>query len=466
MEFVAHVLIYPCPLQGHVNSMLKFAQLLDLSNFHVTFLATPNIDARLRAHTDIESDGRFSHRFRIQRFPAGIYEGRPDTREGILELIDSLQTIGKPFLKELVRQKGDSWPPFTCFVSDLPLGMAVEVGAGVDLPVYYFRTASAASFWIYFSWPDLLEAGEFPFKETEMDSPITKVKSMEDFLRARDLPRFFQQDSILSFISTETRSAVQARAVILNTFEQLEGPILSQIRTKCPTVYSIGPIHAHLKAKLLSKPASSNSLWQEDQTCMAWLDSQEPKSVIYVSFGSIAVITKQQLMEFWYGLVNSGQKFLWVVRPDSIVEKYGETPIPPELEAGTKANGYMVSWAPQELVLDHPAIGGFLTHSGWNSTLESIVAGVPMICWPFMVDQQTNSRLVGTVWKLGLDMKDVCDRGIMENVIRELMIIRKSEFLESAENMAKCAKEAVTEGGPSYSNFECLVQDICSLRKP
>ncbi|VFQ90661.1 unnamed protein product [Cuscuta campestris] len=282
---------------------------------------------------------------------------------------------------------------------------------------------------------------------------------MEGFLRARDLPRFFGEDVVTSVLSPETRGAVQARAVILNTFEDLEGPVLSQIRTKCPNVFSIGPIHAHLKARLASKPTSSNSLWQEDQTCLAWLDSQEPKSVIYVSFGSIAVITKHQLVEFMYGLVNSDQKFLWVV-------KSGEYSLPPELDEGVRTNGYMVNWAPQEAVLDHPAIGGFFTHSGWNSTLESIVAGVPMICWPFMADQQTNSRFVGEVWKLGLDMKDVCDRVIVENVIRDVMVRRKGEFLERAQKMAKLAKEAVIEGGSSHSNFELLVQDICSLRKP
>ena len=91
-------------------------------------------------------------------------------------------------------------------------------------------------------------------------------------------------------------------------------------------------------------------------------------------------------------------------------QKDGECQIPHELVEGTKDQGYMVGWVPQEEVLAHQAIGGFLTHSEWNSTLESIVVGVPMICWPYFADQQTNSRFVREVLNLGMDMKDVCDR--------------------------------------------------------
>lgn len=98
------------------------------------------------------------------------------------------------------------------------------------------------------------------------------------------------------------------------------------------------------------------------------------------------------------------------MRPDSIIGKDEEGQIPVDLEDGTKARGYMVGWTPQEEVLNHLAIGGFLTHSGWNSTLESIVAGVRMICWTYFANQMVNSRFVSEVWKIGLDMKDTCDR--------------------------------------------------------
>ena len=301
-----------------------------------------------------------------------------------------------------------------------------------------------------------------------MDLLVKSLPGMEGFLRRRDLPGFCRVDDIyepkLQLMNFETRQNTRAHAAILNTFEDLEGPILSHIRTQIPNLYSIGPLHSHLKSRLETKikefSESSGSLWEEDRSCLTWLDSQPPKSVIYVSFGSITIITRDQLLEFWHGLVNSGQRFLWVMRPDSITGNDGESKIPMELEEGTKARGYTVDWAPQEEVLNHLAIGGFVTHSGWNSTLESIVAGVPMICWPYFGDQLTNSRFVSEVWKIGLDMKDTCDRVVIEKMVRDVMDVKKEELLEKADQMAKLARKSVSEGGSSYCNFERLVHEI------
>ncbi|KAF6161077.1 hypothetical protein GIB67_007718 [Kingdonia uniflora] len=198
----------------------------------------------------------------------------------------------------------------------------------------------------------------------------------------------------------------------------------SHIRTlACAKVYTIGPLGALLSSKKNS--TSSTSLRPVDWSCLAWLDLQQLKSVLYVSFGSVAVVTAEQLLEFWYGIVNSGKPFLWVMRPDSII---GERQIPEELMLATKERGCMVDWSPQEEVLAHPSVGGFLTHSGWNSTLEAITAGVPMLCWPYFADQQVNSRYVDAVWKFGLDMKDTCDRLIIEKMVRDLMEDRKDEI--------------------------------------
>ncbi|KAL2525788.1 UDP-glycosyltransferase 85A1 [Abeliophyllum distichum] len=291
---------------------------------------------------------------------------------------------------------------------------------------------------------------------------------MEGFLRYRDLPGFCRVKDInepkLHILKSETRQTTRAQAAIANTFEDLEGPIVSQIRKHIPRLFTIGPSHAHLKSRHAEKKAEnsilSGSFWAEDRSRLDWLNAQPPKSVIYVSFGSITVVSREQLLEFWHGLVNSGQRFLWVMRPDSIVGEDGKNQIPLELEEGTKARGYMVGWAPQEEVLNHEAVGGFLTHSGWNSTLESIVAGVPMICWPYFADQMINSRFVSEVWKIGLDMKDTCDRKIIEKVVRELMEEREKEFLERAENMAKLARKAVSEGGSSYCNLDALIDYI------
>ncbi|GMP23210.1 hypothetical protein CsSME_00000893 [Camellia sinensis var. sinensis] len=478
-----HVLIFPLPAQGHVNSMLKLAELLCLSDFHVTFLVSDHTHDRLLRHTDVHK--RFEHypKFRFQTFCDGIpAESARSGNDFLTELIVSLKTVIKLFFRELLFRSNclssETNRPVTCMITDGVLSFAIDIAEEMGIPIIYFRTISACAFWAYFCIPQLIEAGELPFKGNNLDVPIKSIPGMEAFLRRRDLPGICRTDDLnnpdFQFVSTETRQTTRAQALILNTFEDLEGPILSHIRIRMPNVYTIGPLHSHHKTRLAATAppmvatTTSNSLWEEDSSCITWLDAQPSQSVIYVSFGSIATITNRQLMELWHGLVNSGKRFLWVIRSQLVTSGDGEAQIPAELLEATKERGYVVGWAPQEEVLDHPAVGGFLTHSGWNSTLESIVAGVPMICWPYFVDQQVNSRFVGEVWKLGMDMKDTCDRDIVEKMVKDLMEVRKSELVQSANRMAELAGKAIGKGGSSYCNLDRLIEDIklMSMQSP
>ncbi|CAL5363726.1 unnamed protein product [Camellia sinensis] len=495
-----HVLIFPLPAQGHVNSMLKLAELLCLSDFHVTFLVSDHTHNRLLRQTNVHR--RFEHypRFRFETISDGIpTESSRSGSDFLTELIDSLRTVIKPLFRELFcsnRLSYESTRPVTCIIADGVLSFTIDVAEEMGIPIVYFRTISACAFWAYFGIPQLIESGDLPFKVNknsnrsksssssllrfgnnneeeekeesirgiDLDVPIQSIPGMEDFLRRRDLPANCRVSDLsnkkFQFLSAETRQTPRAQALILNTFDDLEGPILSHIRIHMPNVYTIGPLHAHNKPRMAVTSTSSNSLLEEDHNCMMWLDAQPSQSVIYISFGSLAMITRTQLMEFWHGVVKSGKRFLWVIRPDLVSDGGGVGQIPTELLEATMERGYVVEWAPQEEVLGHQAIGGFLTHSGWNSTLESIVAGVPMICWPCIADQQMNSRYVGEVWKLGMDMKDTCDRIVVEKMIRDLMEVRKSEFVQSTKRMAKLARKATSEGGSSHCNLDRLIKDL------
>uniref|UniRef100_A0A5B7A208 Putative 7-deoxyloganetic acid UDP-glucosyltransferase-like protein n=1 Tax=Davidia involucrata TaxID=16924 RepID=A0A5B7A208_DAVIN len=385
-----HVFIFPYPLQGHVNSMLKLADLLLVAGLDVTFLVTNHTHGCLLRHNNIQSRSDRYPGFLFQTISDGLPDDHPRSGHRLMELFDSLKATAKPLLKELLISDRLSTTninrrPVTCIIADGVLSFALDVAEEIGIPIIYFRTISASAFWSYFCIPEIIEAGELPFSGEDLDVSIESVPGMEGFLRRRDLPSFCRvgdlADTTIQMIITETRQTTRAQALILNTSEDLEGPILSQIRTQCPKLYTIGPLHAHLKTRLAAeKTPSSNSLWEEDRSCIKWLDAQPLKSVIYVSFGSSTIITRDQVMEFWHGLVNSGKRFLWVNRPDSVTGKDGLSQIPAEVFDGTKDRGYIVKWAPQEEVLAHPAVGGFWTHSGWNSTLESIVTGVPMIC--------------------------------------------------------------------------------------
>lgn len=306
-----------------------------------------------------------------------------------------------------------------------------------------------------------------------MDEIIKSVPGMEGFLRRRDLPSLCRAKELndvgLQLILTETIKATRASAQILNTFDDLEGPIISQLRAHIPKLYTLGALHALLSSRRGGSPQlspSSSSLLETDRSCMTWLDSKLAKSVVYVSFGSLVYITREQILEFWHGLVNSGKQFLWVIRPDSVTATKCLPEIPAELEVATKERGCIVEWCPQEEVLVHPAVGGFLTHSGWNSTLEAVVAGLPMVCWPHFADQPTNSRYVGEIWKIGFDMKDVCDRSTIEKMVRHMMEDYRDELMMSVNQMAEKANLSVSEGGSSYQSLDLLIEDIKSMSLP
>lgn len=269
----------------------------------------------------------------------------------------------------------------------------------------------------------------------------------------------------MHILMNQARHGPRAHGLIINTFETLDASILVHMRNLSPNIYSIGPLHTLLKSRLTIAPQSSvsNSLLEENRTCLTWLDTQPEKSVVYVSIGSMATMTVDQFFEIWHGLVNSGQPFLWVKRPGSIVGEYDDDEVSKHLMYETKERGFMEEWVPQEEVLAHSAIGVFLTHSGWNSTMESIVEGVPMICWPHNVDQQVNSRFVSEVWKIGIDIKDTCDRFIIEKAVKDVIHLRKNELIQSVKMLGEYGALSVAEGGSSYMNLNKLVEDIKSM---
>ncbi|KAL4576242.1 hypothetical protein LXL04_012333 [Taraxacum kok-saghyz] len=471
-----HVLIFPFPVQGHVSCMLKLAELLCLSGLSVTFLNSDIIHRRLLRYTDVVS--RFSRYpgFRFETISDGLPPDHPRSGNRVVDIFDSIKMVTKPMFREMLLPGGclnsGKRPPVSSIIADGIMCFTIDVAKDLGIPIFLFRTVSASCFWAFYCIPKLIESGDLPIKEDdEMDRLLIGVTGMEEYLRLRDLPSFCRasdlSDRAFQVVTTETQETYRANGLILNTFEDLEESALAQIRNHIPNLYSIGPLHANLKsrleAKLTSPPRSSNSLWEEDRTCMTWLDKQAQKSVIYVSFGSMTLLSRNELTELWYGLVNSRKNFLWVVRPNSVAGD-GQN-IPPELLEGTMERGYMVRWAPQEEVLAHPAVGGFLTHSGWNSTLESIVAAVPMVCWPYYADQQVNSRLVGEVWKLGFDMKDICDRIVVEKVIKDLMDTKRDELMRPVDRMMKMARRSVAKDGTSHGNLNRLIEDIKTSKK-
>lgn len=284
-------------------------------------------------------------------------------------------------------------------------------------------------------------------------------------VRLKDLPSFLRttdpDDIFLNFLGSSARRVAEAKAVIINTFDELERPVLDALSALLPPpIYTIGSIGllSRLESPLLKSTGAN--LWKEEAGCVEWLDARDPRSVVFVNFGSITVMSNEQLVEFAWGLANSSYSFLWVVRGDLVG---GEAALlPPEFMEETKGRGKMVSWCAQEEVLSHAAVGVFLTHAGWNSVLESFAAGVPIMCWPFFAEQPTNCRYACAEWEVGMEIDSDVKREEVEELVREMMAGKQKgkEMRENAMKWRESAIRATEKGGSSIANFEKVVKKV------
>ncbi|KAF0906625.1 hypothetical protein E2562_012208 [Oryza meyeriana var. granulata] len=406
--------------------------------------------------------------------PDGLPDDQPRTVSDLTEIGGSLRTAGRAAYRALLATllmppdaAAGGFPPVTTVVADALLTFAIDVAEELGVPALAFRTVSACSVLAYMSVPRLVELGELPFPpDGDLDEPVRGVPGMEGFLRRRDLPSPCRHHGDNNDVAAQLQRLVdstvhssKARALILNTAASLEAPALAHIAARMRDVFAIGPLHAMSPA-----PAAASSLWRADNGCMAWLDGQASRSVVYVSLGSLTVISLEQFTEFLSGLVAAGYPFLWVLRPDMVGGSSQGADLQEAVTAAGDSKARVVEWALQREVLRHRAVGCFLTHAGWNSTVEAAAEGVPMVCWPFFVDQQINSRFVGAVWKTGLDMKDVCDGAVVERMVRQAM--ESCEIKASAQALAQRVRRDVAEGGSSATEFKRLIGFIRELATP
>ncbi|KAK1262882.1 UDP-glycosyltransferase 85A2 [Acorus gramineus] len=469
----SHIVCIPFPAQGHINPMLKLAKLLHFKGFYITFVNTEfNHKRLLRSRGPKALDG--AERFRFDTIPDGLPPIDQDVTQSIPALCDSTtKNMEGPF-RDLLNKLNDDvtsgFPPVTHILSDGVMSFTLDVAEEMNLPDVLFWTPSACGLLGYMTYRRLIEQGVTPFKDEKslgdgtLDTQIEFIPGVKN-MRLRDFPSFLRttdpNDIMLNYCTRESQRASRGSAVILNTYEELERDVLDAIRLVLPRVYTLGSLSMLCQEILGNQYLSSlqSNLWKEDPGCLDWLKDKEPNSVVYVNFGSITVMTDQQLIEFAWGLANSKKPFLWIIRPDLI---NGDSAVlPEEFLSEIKERGMLASWCPQEQVLSHPSIGGFLTHSGWNSTLESICVGVPMLCWPFFAEQTTNCHYSCVEWGIGMEIDNDVKREGVEKLIRELMEGEEGNAMKdkSFEWMMK-ARIATKKGGSSFANLDKLIDEV------
>ncbi|KAJ4828660.1 hypothetical protein Tsubulata_019531 [Turnera subulata] len=463
-----HAVLVPFPAQGHVNPFMQLGKLLQSRGFHITFVNTEHNHRRL-----IRSKGedfvKGEPDFRFEAIPDGLPPTDKDATQHVPSLCHSTRrTCTQPFMHLLQRLNASpDVPTVSCVISDGVMCFAIDAAQQLGIPEVQFWTASAVGFLAYY-WDDkLLERGIVPFKDENfmtdgsLNAPVDFIPGTRG-LQLRDMPSFIritslEGETMYEFMGSEARKCLKSSAMIINTFEEFEKESLEAIAQMFPNIYTIGPLTL-LNKTILPKAESRASLWKEDTSCLEWLDKWGTASVVYVNYGCVTTMTDHHFKEFAWGLASSGHPFLWIVRPDVVMGESGV--LPESFYEEVKDRGLLVSWCPQENVLGHPAVGAFLSHSGWNSTMESMSGGVPMLCWPFFAEQQTNCKYACTVWGVGMEVDHDVRREDVAAIIKEMMESQKGKQLrEKAREWKNKALHSTSVGGSSYNNFDRFIKE-------
>lgn len=324
--------------------------------------------------------------------------------------------------------------------------------------------------------------------ESVSDSESLVVPGLPDqieFTKAQ-LPGAFNpgpDKQSLTAIREKVREAeAAAYGVLVNSYDDLELAYVKEYRkTVGGKLWCVGPVSLCNKEHL-DKAQRGNKASTDENQCLKWLDSWAPGSVVYACLGSLNRLTPPQLIELGLGLEASKKPFIWVIRGGYKREEMEKWLVEDGFEERVKGRGLLIrGWAPQVLILSHPAIGGFLTHCGWNSTLEGICAGIPMITWPMFAEQFFNEKLIVQVLEIGervgaevvVHWGDEERFGVLvkrENVKEAINAVmsegkEREERSERVRKLAEMAKAAIAEGGSSFLSVTLLLEDMMRLAK-
>lgn len=191
----------------------------------------------------------------------------------------------------------------------------------------------------------------------------------------------------------------------------------------------------------------------EETWIMKWLNKMERSSVVYVCFGSEYFLSKEQIEEIAHGLELSKVSFIWVIRFSKEERSTRVEEVLPEgfLQRVGEKGVIMEGWAPQAKILQHSSVGGFVSHCGWNSVLESIKFGVPIIAMPMHLDQPINARLVEEVG-VGVEVKRTGEGSLQREevakVIRDVVVEKfgegvRKKALKISDNVNKKEDEEI-----------------------
>ncbi|KAI9153086.1 hypothetical protein LWI28_005733 [Acer negundo] len=469
-----HLFFFPFMSPGHLIPMTDIARIFASHGTKATIIATPQNISRFQSIIDRDDHRQSINILKIE-FPFAAADLPPNC-----ESLDSLPSRGltynfskansmlQPQADDLVRRYRPD-----AIVSDFNLPWTAEIARKYGIPRFTFNGTCCFSLCL-----TMAASQHKPNVKVHSETEPFLVPGLPDpvYVTLSQMPdRFFGK-------TEKTHTEHDTCGVVSNTFFEIE-PEYVKLYEKVTgkVVYPVGPVSLfNTKTRDVAERGNKASIGED--YCVSWLDSKEPNSVLYVCFGSLCEFTESQLLEIASGLEASKVSFIWVVK-DSEKFKF----LTEEFEERIKErSGILIKgWAPQVLILNHPSVGGFMTHCGWNSVLESVSSGVPMITWPLFAEQFYNENLVVTRLKIGIaigvehglawgeeeKIGVLIKRDRVEEVVTRFMNggggqnLEVEEMRKRVNELCELARLAVTKGGSSYVNVDNLITYLSNNRR-
>ncbi|CAM6012255.1 unnamed protein product [Sphagnum balticum] len=474
----AHVVAFPLPLGGHHARFVPFIKILARNGLTITVITTMHYIAKTQ-HALMEDNHLEAYdNIRVIGLPTENEEVKVDNAQ-VVRGIEHLKNPLRDMMKQLIESNGATngespdpclFGPPACLISDFCIPWIQDIANEFNMPRYgFYPTTHYLS--LIFNLPDFYKKGFLPILSN--NKPL-KIPGFPPILPC-DVPKsVFDSNQKRVY---EGERLWEAAGVLVNSAYELESSIFNGLHDMickighAPKIFTIGPmVYENIQPQETFPQVTENN-----NECLLWLNNQPKASVLYICFGTQSTFPMQQMNEFALGLEASGVRFLWVVKVQSS-EKESTSDIATFFPKGfmekmKKRSLIYTSFAPQLQILAHPAIGGFLTHCGWNSITESIAMGVPMIAWPLGADQMLNSRLCVDVLDIALPVHNNLNESIhvgheeVERVIRLLMEDARGQIIkEKVEDLNKIIQIAVGPKGSSCKNLLLFVEEVNSLR--
>ncbi|XP_042014490.1 UDP-glycosyltransferase 73E1-like [Salvia splendens] len=463
-----HIVLLPLMAQGHIIPMIHMAKLLSKRGVRVSIFLTPLTASRF--HRAASKIHLLTVRFPCEEtgLPPGCESAELLPSFSLLpNFLNAINLLQKPIESLLHRLS----PPPSSLICDKHILWTLQTTNTFHIPRIVFDGMSC------FSQVVTHHIYASKIHQTLPPTHLFTVPNLPNNIQfsQSQLPGLFNPGptDIKGYRERLKETEALSYGLVVNTFQELENGYVDEFRKlERGKIWCIGPLSLSLSVS--DDDDDTNPI--SDHDCLKWLDDKKPGSVVYACLGSLSRLSRAQFTELALGLEETGRDFMLVVKFDTGIERWMDED---GIEARVEGRGFFLrGWAPQVAILRHPAVGGFLTHCGWNSTLEGISAGVPMVTWPLFAEQFLNEKVVVEVHEIGVRVgargvvhlgveekgEDRVGRDGIREAVERVMDVGEEGCArrKRAKELGEMARTSVREGGSSYRNITYLIQDIAN----